>query len=220
MNTAHKIEAVACAIAAALLALLMSPVVMAQTFEARVPPPQCWPSQVGGSGSKAVRVTSDYGQALMWWCGQERVGIVSAWAYTMNIPDKLPASLTEALKLMWEANVSNESIDPTERTLLSQDAAIALEPFRPVAPRWLVAPNSTSTTRPVYNYTERTIADGSKQIVLDPSTLRATVGQACDCAALKHVPGSVTYCQIPAAALTPATAIPSVPKPVAVCRLQ
>lgn len=216
--TSRRVEALVCLMAAALLALLMLPTV-AVANTARVAPPACWPAQVGGTGSKAVRVTSDYGQAIVWWCGQEQAGIVASWAYTMMIPDSLPSSLTGALAALWEANVV-EAVpeeDRIPRRQLEQDAYIALQSLRPTAPRWLVAPNGVILTRPAYAYTERTAADGTKQIVLDPAPVRATVGKVCDCAALKYAPGSVTYCLIPPASLTAAT---TVPKPVAVCRLQ
>jgi hypothetical protein len=174
-----------------------------------------------------VRVTGDYGHAIMWWCGQEAVGLVSSWAYTMVIPDKLPANLTEALALMWEANVSNEPIGEIQRTQLKQDALIALQPLRPAAPRWVVAPNSSFPTRPVYAYLERPAADGTLQRYVDPTTLRVAIKSAtgvptpCDCARTRlDATATSTYCAVPASALTPVLSINTVARPVAVCRLQ
>lgn len=228
MKYERTTNAMAGLIATALLSLLLAPTfATAQTFTARVPPPQCWPAQVGGTGSKAVRVTNDYGQSIMWWCGQEAVGLVSSWAYTMVIPDKLPANLTDALKLMWEANVTNEPIDEIQRTQLKQDALIALQPLRPTEPRWVVAPNGTFPTRPVYAYLERQAADGTVQRYVDPTTLRVAIKSAtgvptpCDCARTRlDATASSTYCAVPTSALTPVLSINTVARPVAVCRLQ
>lgn len=217
-----KTKSLTAALVIALLAFLLLPTfALAQTSTARVPPPACWPAQVGGSGSKAVRVTGDYGQAIMWWCGQEAVGLVSSWAYTMVIPDKLPANLTDALKLMWEVNVSNEPIDEIQRAQLKQDAMIALDPLRPVAPRWIVAPNGTFPTRPVYLYTEATAADGTKQRTLTATTHRVNVKNAdgtpnpCACGIVSYpASSSVTYCAVNGLPTVTGGAL------VAVCRVQ
>lgn len=212
----------------AMLAFLTLPtMLLAQTTTpAKVLPPPCWPAQVGGTGSKAVRVTSDYGQAIMWWCSQaEAVGFVASWAYTMVIPDKLPTSLVAALSAMWEANISSEAIDETQRIQLKQDAIIALQPLRPAEPRWIVAPLSTNTTRPVSLYIERTAADGTKQKIIEATPHRIAIKQAdgtptpCDPTVVKHsTSSSSTYVHVrgtPVTSTTPALGIA-----VAICRLQ
>lgn len=209
MKYRTKVNALLSAIVAVVLLAAVAPLT-AQTTTARVPPPPCWPAQVGGSGSKAVRVTGDYGQAIMWWCGQEAVGLVASWAYTMVIPDSLPSSLTGALAAMWEANVSNEPIDEIQRTQLKQDAIIALQPLRPAVPRWVVAPNGTFPTRPVYTLTAGLLAATGLRV----DVLTAGAPTPCGCDVASTPPDrSPRYCAIPQPAGT-------TPPRVAVCKLQ
>lgn len=173
----------------------------AQTVTNKSPLPSCWPSQVPtGTGSKAVRVTSDYGQAIMWWCGQETEGIVASWAYTMNMPDKFPVSLADALKVMWELNVSADPIDVIPRAQLKQDALIALQPLRPAAEVWKVSPFGNSTSRPVYHMVNN---------VWTLTSLRAPVGALCDCNVTRTT--TVKYCKVPSIVTT------AVQVPMSVC---
>ncbi len=183
----------------ALLALLLWPTLAVAQFSSSgsASPPLCWPAQVPeGTGTRAVRVTSDYGQAIVWWCGQEAFGLVSAWAHTLVIPDQLPARTADALAALWAANVAaDDAVDATERTHLKQDAWIALQPLRPAEKSWSVAPNAGYATRPVYTLA----ADGK----LGATTLRVDVltngkPTPCNCATAATSADRVPrYCAIP-----------------------
>lgn len=212
------------------LSLLLSFAVAAQeTPLVYSPAPECEAKMLVGPKGTGEFFTirgTDTHMVAMWACPKADGGwlyenVVWRYGYIPNLP-----SLSDILagksffSALWAANVVKDLAVSTEEMQTLMDAKIAILAKLPPPPKWVVATNGTITTRPVSSYTVRTLADGSTQIVLDPTTLRATVGQPCDCAALKHAPTSVTYCQIPAAALTPVTAIASVPKPVAVCRLQ
>jgi hypothetical protein len=158
----------------------------------------------------------------MWACPSDGIweyeDIIWRYGYIPVLPSLTDIVAVGFFAAMWRANMTATPVTDAERQT-AMDARIALMaklPPAPPTPRWLVAPNSTSTTRPAYSYTLRTLADGTKQVVLDAMTPRATVGKPCDCAALKYAPSSATYCRLPAASLTAAT---TVPQPVAVCRL-
>ena len=183
----------------ALLALLLWPTLAVAQISGpgSAKQPLCWPAQVpDGTGSRAVRVTRDYGQAIAWWCGQEAFGLVSSWAHTLVIPEPMPARTVDALAALWAANVvADDAIDATERTQLTQDTIIALQPLRPAEKSWSVAPNASYPTRPVY-----TLAPDGK---LGATTLRVDVltngkPTPCNCATAATPADRVPrYCAIP-----------------------
>jgi hypothetical protein len=155
-------------------------------------PPPCWPAQVGGTGTAAVRVTSDYGQAIMWWCGQEAYGIVSAWAYTLKIPDAMPRDLLGAVAALWNANVLEEFATP-ERDALKAAARAELLPLRPPPEVWVVAPNWTFYTRPGYLLEAGALKTTSVRVPV----LTDGKPTPCDLARGKLVNGSTTYGAVP-----------------------
>lgn len=213
-------------IAAALLALVFWPTIaFAQTGPVPAQPPMCKPELFGGTGKYlSFGVSTDNCLVVKWACLSEESSEwkTQGFSWSSNYIPKLP-SVTSILRsgdlfdAMWAANVTANL--PVSQELADAERAVTATILAKL-PRWLVAPNSTSITRPVFAYTPRTAADGSPQIALVSTRLRAIVGEPCDCSALKHAPTSVTYCLIPPTALTPVASIASVQRPVAVCRLQ
>ena len=232
MNIRTRIELIVCAAVTAVAALLVSPLAVAQdgantgpvpltAGPIPAPLPDCRPELFGGVGVRmSVGTSTDGTLVVLWACpgampGQWRI---NGFHWSSNYIPKLPSASAilrsgDLFDEMWKANVLTNL--PVTQAVADSWEALKAQTLSKL-PQWMVAPNGTSTTRPVYSYTQRTLADQSTQIGLDATTVRATVGKPCDCAALRYAPGATTYCQIPPAALSATT----VPKPVAVCRLQ
>lgn len=214
-------------IAALLIAGAFAPVYGQELVVAVAPkaaPMQCLPSQVPtGTGTKAIMVDNEWGRCFRWWCPKpgadyDHEGFCSPWSYTLKIPDVMPSNTADAIRAIWNENVLDLTpTDPLE-IQLRQDSWIQLQPTKPAAPRWAVAPNSSFPTRPVYWLEVRQTATGS-QTVLNPSASGERVpvltdGKPTPCDCLKASSGiSPRYCAIPQAAGT-------TPVRVAVCRLQ
>lgn len=158
--------------------------------------PACWPSTVGGTGTRPVVGVTANGGFTGWWCwtGAEwKLDYVLALpGFVLKHPDPVPADPIQAADAYWTlwSQPSTPAFDP-----LRADMLAALNAAKPAAPpasapeptqTWKVAVNSTYPTRPAYR-----VVNGA--LVADSQ--RATVGNVCDCAALKFVQGTSTYCQ-------------------------
>ena len=153
--------------------------------------PDCWPSTLGGTGSRVVAGTTPAGMYVGWWCPK-----LYGWVYeyavtlageTLKHPSSLPSSFTlnGFLAAYWEANVVYDGADPKYDEVFNAMVE-PLNAIKPPAPVWKVAPNGTYATRPTYR-----VVNGA--LVSDAQ--RATVGNDCDCKALSFVQSTSTYCQ-------------------------
>lgn len=180
--------------------IILAIAMLAQTAHARLP--DCWPSAIGGAGSKFVAGSTAEGAYIGWWCPK-----LYGWVYeyalmlhgaTLRHPTTVPPlTLTGIANAYWEANVVFDGADPKYDNVFNAMVE-PLNAIKPPNPVWLVAPNSTFPTRPTYR-----IVNGA--LVADAQ--RANVGATCDCKALSFVQSTSTYCQP-----TPLTGV------VALCR--
>lgn len=162
--------------------------IAAQSANARLP--ECWPSAIGGTGSKFVAGTTSEGMYIGWWCPK-----LYGWVYeysvmlnggTIRHPTTIPPlTLTGVLGAYWEANVIFDGNDPQYDAIFNAMVE-PLNAIKPPMPVWLVAQNSTYPTRPTYRVV-------NNALVAD--TQRATVGNTCDCKTLSFVQSTSTYCQ-------------------------
>lgn len=168
--------------------------------------PKCWPDltvpatlqsvQQGRTAKpgEIVYAASSVGLVYGWHC-TDAAGVwhryVVGGPWTAFRPDWL--AVADALWRGTEADRAaawtQYATAPAIDTRLAGDVAalVALMP-PPPAEVWLVARNSTYTTRPTYP-----VADGIRSTT---SNGRVDVGAACDCAAVKIVSGTTTYCGV------------------------
>lgn len=167
--------------------------------------PACWPSQIGGKGTRAVvSATANDGMAVMWACPSIYTRASLVWfagPWSAFSPDwqaigaALAAGTDAERSAAWTQHVQtwpkdNEgyTITPTYGIAAIINAAWdALQPHIPPPPVWKVAPNATYATRPAY-----AVSSGARATV---STARATVGAPCYCG-VRFVEGSITYCAV------------------------
>jgi hypothetical protein len=158
--------------------------------------PQCWPKPFG-AGSYMVTSTAvqpnEFGEWAYWFCPDPyRVSfVITARAKDRQL--KFPAtdgmSVAQTLDAIWTANVDTRLDD--EKLIALEGAAVAhIEAHMPPRPKWAVAKNGTTLTRPVYARN----ANGTLGPLV--SGVRATVGATCLCAdeGLRVVSGTSTYC--------------------------
>jgi hypothetical protein len=160
-------------------------------FPASAAPP-CWPAQLGGTGTVAVRASDAYGQAWGWWCqapgGAIRVAITGAHEYLI----KWPAANTNTkawFAALWDLNVTGEP--KPEAQPLRDSLHSKLAPTKPAQQAYVVAPISTGS-RPTYTVVSGALkSDGLRISVLQPDGKPAP----CDCAAGNFSASTSTYCQ-------------------------
>jgi hypothetical protein len=150
------------------------------------------------AGSTPAQAASNSGAFLIsgWWC----VGKYSAhwWAYSVPV-SKLPAdapqlaakALSATLPEILAAEVQYMTAGPFSPEMAATASAL-METTRPPAPVWLVAPNGTYTTRPMY-----AVVNGVRSTTALKT--RATVGAVCSCATLAIEEGDATFCPLLAA---------------------
>ena len=155
--------------------------------------PACWPKMAGGAGVGLVRgALEGVGQYSAVWCPTPYKWRVQTWTaldgYTIKYPtigEGMP--LTQALNAAWAMNVTSACADDR----LCEAAEAAAQATKPADPRWIVAKNGTSLTRPMW------VVNLEKPIAtFTASTQRATVGAQCDCASLARIKGTQTLCYV------------------------
>ena len=161
--------------------------------------PQCWPKPFG-TGSYMVTSTAvapeEVGEWAYWWCPDPfKVSFVittRAKGTELKLPSATegmtPAQMLQAL---WDANVTVDLLDD-KVIALTGAAVFHIEAHMPARPKWVVAKNGATLTRPVYLRK----ADGTRSTTA-VSGVRATVGAPCTCAdpARRVGDGSAaTYC--------------------------
>lgn len=151
-----------------------------------------------GTGSYPVTSTNagqphPDGEWAYWFCytpykttWEMRLRKTGAPIVIPSLKDKTPAQAFEAI----EAANMTLSLDDPSLAGLKAAAFKHLDEHIPPDPLWAVAKNGTTLTRPVYVRN----ADGTLGAV--DKTLRATVGEQCQCseAASRVVSGTSTYC--------------------------
>ena len=159
--------------------------------------PQCWPKPFG-TGSYMVTSTAvapeQVGEWAYWFCPDPyRVSFVIT-TRAAGVELKLPASTegmtaAQMLQALWDANVTTDLLDD-KVIALTGAAVFHIEAHMPPRPKWAVAKNGTTLTRPVYARN----ANGTLGSLV--SGVRATVGATCLCAdeGLRVVSGTSTYC--------------------------
>jgi hypothetical protein len=157
--------------------------------------PQCWPKPVGTGSymttSTGTTVHPD-GEWAYWFCPDPyAISFVITARHKdtqFQTPNTDGMTVVQMLEAIWAANIDASLGDPRLTGL--RDAAIAhLQTNKPPAPKWAVAKNGTTLTRPVYARN----ADGTLGPLV--SGVRAPVGAECfvSSAALRVVSGSSTY---------------------------
>lgn len=193
----------------ALVVAMMAGAAFAQT--SAPPPPSCWPSQIGGSGTYAkwVEVQPDDDKTVsgyaLWWHCRTAYEVTSTAILTCR-SDKLGQCLTPDVSSLlansydggkvaslWGARVKSfaDSGDPWIAAVAWQDHVKA--DARSQVPQWTVATNGVFTTRPAFP-----LVGGVRS---QTSTARATVSATCDCK-VRSVEGKSTYCAHDEARLT------------------
>jgi hypothetical protein len=136
---------------------------------------------------------NEFGEWAYWFCPDPfKVSFVIT-ARAKGAELKLPATdgmtVAQSLQALWDANVS---VDLNDDAVIAQTgAAMAhIESHLPPRPKWAVAKNGTTLTRPVYVRND----DGTLGAV--DKALRAPVGEQCQCseAVSRVVSGTSTYC--------------------------
>lgn len=158
---------------------------------------QCWPQQIGGSGTPASwRVFTSAGSRVwaLWWHCRDAYSVVSTpmltcsasldTCVTQSVRDVLSgasAPTSTALSGLWGSQVKSA---PPQWVV---DAALASDPPASHAPQWFVAPNGTRLDRPAYP-----IIDGVRKTT---SAARASAipPSRCDCS-VRSVEGKSVYC--------------------------
>jgi hypothetical protein len=179
--------------------------------------PSCWPSNVGGTGTRY------YGKLIDSPAGHPDIDPV--WAVWWHCPDATQASGWQTPHLMCaEQNLPTCLATPIVATVSGAAAAWAaaapsapssiglgwaeavlfsqyVPPTVPPKPTWTVAPNGTRTTRAAF-----AVTNGVRAL---SSTSKATVGAPCDCAAIKLIEGKITYCQVAPATVSACVSSPT-----------
>lgn len=147
------------------------------------------------------------GNWAVWFCA-DAYGVTPhwrAWRYDFRLKWPAAASTPAAAFDAFQAlNMTTPADDPSLAGLRAAALAWAAK-NAPPAPKWVVAKNGTTPTRPTY---ERK-ADGTKG---DKTVILATVGEPCDCSSplRRVISGTTTMCE----ARGPDAPLPAV---VAVC---
>ena len=153
--------------------------------------PACWPSEAGGSGSVAVFKQDSANRALVWLCcdayqckyagfAGPRSAFVSDWLAQAQAA-RFGTDADRAA--LWTKYVTAPAVKTGSMAV--NDAARAEVALRHPMPKWVVASNSTYTTRPAYAF-----VDGVRATV---SASRADIGVPCNCA-VRSVEGRSVYC--------------------------
>jgi hypothetical protein len=144
--------------------------------------PQCWPKPFG-TGSFMVTSTTvepnEFGEWAYWFCPDPfKVSFVittRAKGTELRVPVTEGMTVTQTLQAIWDANVKVDLLD--DKVIALTGAAVGhIEAHMPARPKWVVAKNGTTTTRPVYLRK----ADGTRSTSA-VSGVRATVGAPCTC---------------------------------------
>jgi hypothetical protein len=133
------------------------------------------------------------GEWAYWFCPDPYKVAYVVTARHKDTQFKVPATdgmtVPQMLEAIWTANVATSLGDP-KLLPLTQAAVDHLSGRLPPVPKWAVAKNGTTTTRPVYLRNE----NGTLGALVKDA--RATVGAECTCSADggRVVSGSSTYC--------------------------
>ena len=155
--------------------------------------PACWPKMVGGAGVGIVSGSLEgVGQYSAVWCPTPYTWRVQTFTALEGYSIKYPSigdgmTVVQVLDAAWALNVTSPCADAR----LCEAAEAAAQATKPADPKWVVAKNGTSTTRPMW------IVDLSLPVAtFTASTLRAPVGATCDCVGLAKVKGTQTLCYV------------------------
>lgn len=131
-------------------------------------PQNCWPSKA----TDVVTVETEYGWINAWWCAD------GTWRSIVR--PKAP------------------TVDALQAAYLEAAAQPLLDKIKPVVPVWVVAPNGTSATRPVYRLEgDKLFTSSARVSILQPDGTPTP----CNCTLGRYsVSTTSTYCAIPQAA--------------------
>lgn len=179
-----------------LAALLALPLVAAAQFP-------CYPSQIGGKGSRAFFEEDAAAKAYGWWCPDPWVepqlvivgGPNSAFDpnWKQIALDLLTKSEKERTTAFYQYYKVTYPIDADGYVLVPSDVFPVykkvwdqLQPLKPPTFKWVVASNGTLFTRPTYRYT-----NGAR----GASVGTVSVGAPCDCN-VRFIERSQPYCSV------------------------
>lgn len=146
--------------------------------------PQCWPKPFGTGSymvTSAAAAPNSFGEWAYWFCPDPfKVSFVittRAKGTELKLPPTTEGMTpAQILQAVWDANVAVD-LNDDKVIALTGAAVFHIEAHMPARPKWIVAKNGTTTTRPVYLRN----ADGTRATAA-LSGVRATVGAPCTCA--------------------------------------
>jgi hypothetical protein len=185
----------------ALLALGLTLALCAPLARAQVKLPPCWPTLGGQGYVEGAQAGALAGEWAAWWClgadgDWHRVMLVARAGYAVQ-PPAAAASADQASRwsARWSANVRQSCSTTTDVVLIDLCAAAtrAARATMPLPP-WIVRPNGSYTTRPMYD-----LVGGVRSKTASGSVpIRDASGRPTACNyAVRVVEGSSVYAQVP-----------------------
>lgn len=178
---------------------ILSLLLLLATLTAQAQP--CAPSDLKGTGTKAVVTSNSAGIAAAYWCpgkytptyyvAAERWAGAPAVAADLNTLRSAtdPLASIKAMRVKYATAPMEELIDvwgPLKPALIAS---------KPALPVWVVAKNGTTTTRPTKNFLWN---DADKPYFTTDSATLATVGATCRCnEAVIETSATVSWCRLP-----------------------
>lgn len=167
------------------------------------PLPPCWPSNFGGTGTLLYSGITQIGNWHGWWCpvnGRwQGVGVVTSNDWLVRHPREPRATLGQMAAAYWALNVFEPASAELKAVQAEMWATLNKYPPQDPVPKplsaqqaqraeiWKVAP-LVGSTRATYH-----LVDGKLHVAVP----RASVGEPCDCQALKFTNTEGTWCTAP-----------------------
>lgn len=182
------------------LALVFALAIGALMSAIALPALACAPADLRGPGTQARFEFGDTADAVGWW-RPRKYGAPSRVIYAAKhswLTSAAKASLAAVAKApdpaaaIASAAASNVTLSASSFSVALALAA-KLDAERPPNPRWLVAKNGTTATRPTRSFLWN---DQARPFIVGDSKVRIAVGSVCRCQDAVVEVGSTSWCQV------------------------